>query len=118
MVAQTDVLIVGAGPTGLMLALELSAQGIRYRILEATTTPSTQSRALVLHPRTLELLARHGIVEKFIAKGVCNDAIRIYCNREFVYEIDLKNVGLVHPEKKVSAKKDRRGSKTHLIRTN
>lgn len=51
-----DVLIAGAGPSGLMLALELCRHGVRPRVVDALPGPSPLSRALILHARTLELL--------------------------------------------------------------
>lgn len=89
---ETDVLIIGAGPTGLMLALELSLQNIPFRIIDSLKIPSDKTRALVLHSRTLELLKRHKIVEKCQAYGIDNNAVRIFANRKFVYEVDLVDV--------------------------
>ena len=52
---DTDVLIVGAGATGLVLALWLTRLGVRVRLIDKTDAPGTTSRALVIHARTLEL---------------------------------------------------------------
>ena len=52
--AQTDVLIIGAGPTGLVLALWLARLGVRVRIVDKTAEPGTTSRALAVQARTLE----------------------------------------------------------------
>src|SRR6202790_4130185 len=52
---DTDVLIVGAGPTGLVLALWLTRLGVNVRIIDKTDGPGTTSRALGVHARTLEL---------------------------------------------------------------
>lgn len=90
---ETDVLIIGAGPTGLMLALELSLQNIPFRVIDSLRIPSDKSRALVLQSRTLELLKRHGIVEKCQAHGVENNAVRVFANKKFVYEVDLVDIG-------------------------
>ncbi len=52
---QSEVLIVGAGPTGLVLALWLTKFGVKVRIVDKTTEPGTTSRALAVQARTLEL---------------------------------------------------------------
>src|SRR5208282_6174533 len=53
-IRDTDVLIVGAGPTGLVLALWLTHMGVRVRIVDKTAEPGTTSRALAVQARTLE----------------------------------------------------------------
>jgi 2-polyprenyl-6-methoxyphenol hydroxylase-like FAD-dependent oxidoreductase len=90
---ETGVLIIGAGPTGLTLALELSLQKIPYRIIDSTPVRSDKSRALVLHSRTLELMKRHGLIEQFQTHGVVNTAVRIFANRKFIYEVDVLDIG-------------------------
>ena len=68
-VPALEVLIVGAGPSGLMLSLELCRHGVRPRVVDALPGPSSLSRALILHARTLELLDRHGLADLFITEG-------------------------------------------------
>ncbi|TDU73594.1 FAD-dependent monooxygenase [Streptomyces sp. KS 21] len=63
------IVIIGAGPVGLWLAAELRLGGAEVTVLEARTEPNPHSRALTIHPRTLELLACRGIVERFLAEG-------------------------------------------------
>ncbi|KAI1362189.1 FAD binding domain-containing protein [Xylaria arbuscula] len=60
MPSDVDILIVGAGPTGMTLALELVAQNVSFRIVDKALQRSPYSRALVVQPRTLELFNRHG----------------------------------------------------------
>jgi len=89
--SQLPVLIVGAGPTGLLLSLELSRYGIAHRIIDAATERSPYSRALVLHSRTLELLSRYdGLVEELVPLGRFNMAVRVYINQKFVSEMDVE----------------------------
>ncbi|GAA2597005.1 MULTISPECIES: monooxygenase [Streptomyces] len=66
---DTDVIIVGAGPTGLMLACELTLAGVRTRILERRTEPQRDSRALSLHPRSVELMDQRGLLDRFLPLG-------------------------------------------------
>ncbi|MFJ8660964.1 FAD-dependent monooxygenase [Streptomyces sp. NPDC093795] len=59
---ETDVVVIGAGPTGLMLAGELRLGGADVIVLEARDTPTTESRASTLHARTMELLDERGLL--------------------------------------------------------
>jgi 2-polyprenyl-6-methoxyphenol hydroxylase-like FAD-dependent oxidoreductase len=67
--SQTDVLIVGAGPTGLTLACELLRRGISCRIIDKAPTPATTSRALGIQPRTLELFDTMGLIDPVLSTG-------------------------------------------------
>jgi len=64
------VVVVGAGPTGLMLAGELRCAGVETILLERLAEPSGQSRALALHARSAELLEQRGLLGPFLAEGV------------------------------------------------
>jgi 2-polyprenyl-6-methoxyphenol hydroxylase-like FAD-dependent oxidoreductase len=66
---DTDVLIVGAGPTGLVLALWLTRLGVRVRIIDKTSEPGTTSRALAVQARTLELYGQLGITDLVVERG-------------------------------------------------
>jgi 2-polyprenyl-6-methoxyphenol hydroxylase-like FAD-dependent oxidoreductase len=68
-IRKTDVLIVGAGPTGLVLALWLTQLGVRVRILDKAAEPGTTSRALAVQARTLELYAQIGLADAIIERG-------------------------------------------------
>ena len=61
---ECDVLIVGAGPTGLMLANQLARRGIRPCIIDRHSGPAQQSRAMAVHARTLEIYAKLGIAAR------------------------------------------------------
>lgn len=69
MTEHTDVLITGAGPTGLVLATELARRGVSCRIIEKRPTRSTRSKALAVHARTLELLDLLGLADEFVQRG-------------------------------------------------
>jgi 2-polyprenyl-6-methoxyphenol hydroxylase-like FAD-dependent oxidoreductase len=67
--ARTDVLISGAGPTGLVLALWLTRQGVKVRIIDKTAEPGTTSRALAVQARTLELYRQLDLADAVVARG-------------------------------------------------
>ena len=68
--ARDDVLIVGTGPTGLVLALWLTRLGIRVRIIDKTAEPGTTSRALAVQARTLEFYRQLGIADDVMRAGL------------------------------------------------
>jgi 2-polyprenyl-6-methoxyphenol hydroxylase-like FAD-dependent oxidoreductase len=90
---NVDVLIIGGGPTGVMLALELAMQNVSFRIVDKEPVRSNKSRALVVHPRTLELLNRHGIAHEFLALGRLAMGVRLYVNKKLAFEFDLQDLG-------------------------
>jgi 2-polyprenyl-6-methoxyphenol hydroxylase-like FAD-dependent oxidoreductase len=71
--SETDVLIAGAGPTGLVLALWLAHWGVRVRIIDKTKEPGTTSRALAVQARTLELYAQIGLADAVMER--CRPAL-------------------------------------------
>ena len=66
---KTQVLIVGAGPTGLMLANQLARRGTDFVIIDRHSGPSVETRALGVQARTLEIYSQLGIVEKALKLG-------------------------------------------------
>jgi 4,5-epoxidase len=73
-----DVLIVGAGPTGLTLACLCRRLGMQIRIIDKNAGPSTTSKAIGLQYRISEVLATMGIVDRFLAKGGSPTPVNIY----------------------------------------
>jgi 2-polyprenyl-6-methoxyphenol hydroxylase-like FAD-dependent oxidoreductase len=70
-----DVLVVGAGPTGLALAAQLQLYGLRFRIIDRHLDRARESRALAIQPRTLEALAPFVVTDELVARG--NPAVQL-----------------------------------------
>ena len=75
MLHNTDVLITGAGPTGLTTAIELARRNVNVRIVERRTKPSTRSKALVVHARTLEFMDILGVADEMVRRGYTSPGI-------------------------------------------
>src|SRR5262245_3272004 len=89
----TEVLIVGAGPTGLALALWLAKLGVAIRIVDKSDEPGETSRAIAVHARTLELYRQLGVAEDVVAGGI--KAAHLTFRREGVAiaRADLGDIG-------------------------
>ena len=70
MTKSADVIVVGGGPVGLWAAGELARRGIAVTVLEQLDRPSPHSKALTVHPRTLELLAQRDLIAEPLATGI------------------------------------------------
>ena len=66
---SSDVIIIGGGPTGMMLAAELRLHGVDVLVLERDAEPTPLVRSLGLHPRSLEILDQRGLLERFLEHG-------------------------------------------------
>ena len=92
-IAQCQVLVVGAGPTGLVLAAQLLARGVRTRVIDKAAGPASLSRAVSIHARVLELLDTMGLAETFIAHGHQVRRFRMYADRRNLLNLDLGRNG-------------------------
>src|ERR1700737_2897182 len=91
--SQTDVLIIGAGPTGLALALWLAKLDVKVRIVDKTAEPGTTSRALAVQARTLELYRQLDLTEAVVAKGHRVPAVNLWVKGEAAARIAFESVG-------------------------
>lgn len=90
---RSDVLIIGAGPTGLVLALWLSKLGIAVRIIDKTSTPGTTSRALAVQARTLELYSQLDLSDAVVQNGHKVAAANFWVKGEPVARLPLSTIG-------------------------
>jgi len=88
-----DVLIVGAGPTGLMLANQLVRRGVNVTIIDRHAGPAEQTRAMAVHARTLEIYAKLGIAEQSVETGRRGDGANIWAGGRRKARIPLGEIG-------------------------
>jgi 2-polyprenyl-6-methoxyphenol hydroxylase-like FAD-dependent oxidoreductase len=90
---DTDVLIVGAGPTGLMLANQLVRRGVRVLIIDRHAGPSLQTRALGVQARTLEIYAHLGIAERALELGKRGTGANLWADGRKTARLPLGDAG-------------------------
>jgi 2-polyprenyl-6-methoxyphenol hydroxylase-like FAD-dependent oxidoreductase len=90
---QSDVLIIGAGPTGLVLALWLTRLGVPVRIVDRTAAPGTTSRALAVQARTLELYRQLDLAEAVVASGHRVPAVNLWVKGGRKARVPLTDMG-------------------------
>jgi 2-polyprenyl-6-methoxyphenol hydroxylase-like FAD-dependent oxidoreductase len=95
--SDPEVLVVGAGPVGLVTALFLQRYGIRVQIVDTHQRTHQNSYALAIHPRTLEVLDEAGLSEPLIAAGRTLTKVAFYEGRDRRAEIDYSRLASRHP---------------------
>src|SRR5687767_8929631 len=88
-----EVLIVGAGPTGLALAAFLGAFGIRPIVVDRNLGRAHESRALAIQPRTLEVLATPGVTDELVRLGNPNVQLRLHAGGD-VHSVPMFDLGV------------------------
>lgn len=90
---QAEVVIAGAGPTGLVLALWLTRQGVAVRIVDRNAEPGSGSRAMAVQARTLELYRQMGLADEVAAAGLRNPALNIWARGRYRAHLDFGDAG-------------------------
>jgi 2-polyprenyl-6-methoxyphenol hydroxylase-like FAD-dependent oxidoreductase len=90
---DTDVLVVGAGPTGLMLANQLTRRGVRARIIDRHSGPSLQTRALGVQARTLEIYSHLGIAGRALGLGKRATGANMWAEGKRTARVPLGDIG-------------------------
>jgi 2-polyprenyl-6-methoxyphenol hydroxylase-like FAD-dependent oxidoreductase len=94
---QGPILIVGAGPVGLTLAIDLARRGVPIRIIDKLPAPTTESRAIVIHARTLDQLELIGVNEPLLAAGLQSTGVELHAGRKRLAYIPFDGVASRHP---------------------
>jgi len=90
---KTDVLIVGAGPTGLSLACQLVRHGVDFVVVEKNEGVTPYSKAIGVHARTLEIYEQLGLAREAVERGAVAGKVRLLAGGEVRGEFDLSDVG-------------------------
>ena len=89
MIQNKQILIVGAGPVGLAAAIEIKRRGGNPRIIDSDSAANPNSRALVVNPRTLDLLGPSGAADKLVAAGLKIRKLVVRRNQKIITQLDL-----------------------------
>lgn len=95
--SQLPVLIIGAGPTGLMMACELERHDIPFRIIDKKPEPTQGSNATWIQTRTLEIFDAIGMIDPFLKKGHQCEAINFYLKGKQIVQIPLNQIDSTYP---------------------
>src|SRR4029453_12975807 len=90
---STDVFIVGAGPTGLMLANQLGRRGVRALIIDRHSGPAQQSRAMAVQARTLEIYEKMGVAQRSLELGLPGNGANMWTQGKLSAHIPLGDIG-------------------------
>jgi 2-polyprenyl-6-methoxyphenol hydroxylase-like FAD-dependent oxidoreductase len=90
---RSDVLIVGAGPTGLVLALWLTKLGVKVRIVDKTAEAGTTSRALAVQARTLELYRQLDLADEIVKRAHKTPAVNLWVQGSRAARVPFEHVG-------------------------
>src|SRR5215831_8645097 len=90
---KTEVVIIGAGPTGLSLACQLLRYGIDFIVVEKNEGITPYSKAIGVQARTLEILDQIGLAQQAVARGTIADRARLLIDGDVRGELDFSNIG-------------------------
>ena len=94
--AETDVLIAGAGPVGLVLAVDLARRGIRVRIVDTLAAPTTESRAIGVHSRSLDLLETLGTLDTLMTHAREARGMQLHADGKMIGQVPFDTIDAVH----------------------
>ncbi len=90
---RADVIIIGAGPTGLSLACQLARHGIDFVVIEKNESVTPYSKAIGVQARTLEIYEQLGLAQKAVERGAITGKVRLVAEGEVRSEFNLSNIG-------------------------
>ncbi|MBV9687232.1 MAG: FAD-dependent monooxygenase, partial [Alphaproteobacteria bacterium] len=97
MTEKTKVLIVGAGPTGLVMAHELARDGIQCRLIDKAPHRAMESRAIAIHSRTMESFELMGLTDDFLAVGQRIAGVNLFGGKDPIAHVDFGSLETRYP---------------------
>ena len=94
---RPDVLVVGAGPVGLVAGCELARRGISVRVIDKLAEPTDQSRAVAIHARSLDMFERMGIVDEMLSTGIRATAMEMHAGNRQLFSVPFDQVDSAFP---------------------
>ncbi|RYE24178.1 MAG: monooxygenase, partial [Sphingobacteriaceae bacterium] len=88
-----SVLIVGAGPSGLMMAAQLLRYGVQPLVIDSKKGPTNQSRALAVQARSMEIYRQMGLSDRALQEGIQAESVSIRNEEKELVNLSLKNLG-------------------------
>jgi 2-polyprenyl-6-methoxyphenol hydroxylase-like FAD-dependent oxidoreductase len=100
---EPAVVIVGAGPVGLVAACDLARRGIQVRIIDKLEKATIESRAIAIHARSCDMLDRMGVLDDLVATGVKSTAMNMFANGKRMFRAPLDTVDSAFPYTLITA---------------
>jgi 2-polyprenyl-6-methoxyphenol hydroxylase-like FAD-dependent oxidoreductase len=94
---DSDVIVVGAGPVGLVAGCELARRGLRVRVIDKLAQPTDQSRAIAVHARSLDMFDQMGIVDNLLSTGIKARAMQMHAGGRDLFRVPLDGVDSAFP---------------------
>lgn len=93
----TDVLVVGAGPVGLCLAIDLARRGVSVQVVDTLAAPTQESRAIVVHSRTLDHFEALGVLDAVLDRSVRSTGMEMHSDGRLVGTVGFGHIQATHP---------------------
>src|SRR5579885_1770218 len=94
---DTDVLIIGAGPAGLALAIALARYGVKFRIIDKNAERSAKSKALAVHSRTLEVFEDLELIDRFLQESIRIEGVNIFAEKTQIARLTFDGLDSPYP---------------------
>src|SRR4051794_31969783 len=92
-----DVLVVGAGPVGLALAIDLARRGVAIRVIDSLAAPTTESRAIVVHSRTRDHFEALGVLPALMDRAIISSGMEVHSGGRTIASVTFDHIHAIYP---------------------